>query len=99
MIGHERACGDPIFASEETPHPVFSAMHGEGSWEPKLVAPSIEAFAECLKAFQGFAAGRSSPFEIGANPPTPEQQAQFLTVIRTLSNDNQDGLGFWAVQI
>jgi hypothetical protein len=99
VIGHETACGDPIFASDEAPHPVSSAIRGEGSWDPKLVAPSIEAFAQCLRAFQGFAAGRSSPVELDANPPTPEQQAQFLTVIRRLTNGDQDALGFWAAQI
>lgn len=99
VVGHETACGDPIFASQDALHPVFSAMHGEGFWEPKLVAPSTEIFAPCLRAFQAFAAGRSSPVEIEANPPTRQQQAQFLTVIRSLTNDNQDALGFWAVQI
>jgi hypothetical protein len=74
-------------------------MHGEGFWEAKLVAPSIEVFARCLRAFQAFAAGRSTPVEADANPPTPERQAQLLTVIRSLTNHNEDALGFWAVQI
>jgi hypothetical protein len=99
VIGHETACGDPIFASEETPHPVFSAMHGEGSREPKLVAPSIGVFAQCVRELQGFAAGRSSPVDLDANPPTPEQQARFLRAIGSLTNGDQDALGFWAVQI
>jgi hypothetical protein len=99
VIGHETACGDPIFASLEAPYPVFNAMHGQGYWNPKLVAPSIDAFAQCLTAFQGFAARRGNPVESDGNPPTPEQQAQFLTVIRSLTNGDQDALGFWAVQI
>jgi hypothetical protein len=99
VIGYETACGDPIFASVDPPHPVFSAMHGQGSWEPKLLAPSLAAFMPCLKAFQAFAAGRSSPTENDANPHTPAQQAQFLAIIRSLTNDNQVALGFWAVQI
>jgi len=94
VVGHEIACGDPIFASQDAPHPVFSAMHGEVFWEPKIIAPSIEVFAPCLRAFQAFAAGRSSPVEIEANPPTRERQAQFLSVIRNLTDDNQDALGF-----
>ena len=57
VIGRETVCGDPIFASEETPHPVFSAMHGVGSWEPRLVAPSIAVFAQCVRELQG--CGRS----------------------------------------
>lgn len=52
-----------------------------------------------MKAFQAFAAGRSSPVEIDASPPTPEQQAQFLSMIRRLTNDNHDALNFGAVQI
>jgi hypothetical protein len=28
-----------------------------------------------------------------------EEQAQFLRVIRNLTNSDQDALGFWAVQI
>jgi hypothetical protein len=50
-------------------------------------------------AFPPFAAGRSTPVEIDANPPTREQRAQFLTVNRSLTNSSQDALAFWAVQI
>jgi hypothetical protein len=99
VIGIETACGDPIFASQETPHPVFSAMHGQGFWEPKLVAPSIAAFAKCVRELYRFATGRSWPYGIDPNPPTPEQQAEFLRAIRSLTNGDQDALGFWAVQI
>lgn len=99
VIGHETACGDPIFASAETPHPVFSAMHGQGFWEPKLVAPSLEVYARCVRELQGFAAGRSSPVGLATNLPTSEQQAQFVRVIRSLTNGDRDALGFWAVQI
>ncbi len=78
---------------------MFSAMHGEGSWDPKLVAPSLDVFAQFLRELKQFAAGRSSPLEIDANPPTSEEQAQFLHVIRSLTNADQEALGFWAVQI
>ncbi len=79
--------------------PVFSAIHGEGVWEPTIVAPSLSVFAQCIKELQGFAAGRTNPVELDANPPTLEQQAQFLRVIRSLTNGDLDPLGFWAVQI
>jgi hypothetical protein len=99
VIGCDTGCGDPIFASDVAPHPVFSAMHGQGYWQAKLVAASLDAFAHCFRAFQRFAAGRSIPDEVDANPPTPEEQAQFLTVIRSLTDGDNDALGFWAVQI
>lgn len=99
VIGYETAGGGPIFASAETPHPVFSAMHGEGAWEPKLVAPSLGVLPLCVGKLRAFAWGRSNPVELSANPPTSEQQAEFLKVIGGLTNGDQDALGFWAVQI
>ena len=63
------------------PHPVFSAIHGEGSWDQKLVAPSMGTFSPCLIAFRAFAADRGNPVELEANPPTLELQAQFLKTI------------------
>jgi hypothetical protein len=44
VIGHEDACGDPIFMSVVPPYPVFTAIHGEGSWDEKQVAPSLDKF-------------------------------------------------------
>ncbi len=99
VIGHDTGCGDPVFASDVPPHPVFAAMHGQGYWEPKLVAPSLDAFGHCLTLFQRFAAHRSITDEVHANPPTPAEQAQFLTLIRSLTDGDNDALGFWAVQI
>lgn len=99
VIGYETACGDPIFTSEESLHPVFSAMHGEGSWEPKLVASSLDTFRDCLLVFRRFASDRSSPMGLDANPPTAEEQAQFLQDIRSLTNGDQEALNFWAVQV
>jgi hypothetical protein len=98
-IGYDMACGDPIFASQETPHPVFTAMHGEGAWEPKRVSPSLDVFRECLTVFQRFATGRNTQLDLDANPPTPEEQAQFLQNIRTLTQGDPEALGFWAVQV
>jgi hypothetical protein len=74
-------------------------MHGEGSWNPKLVAQSLDVFRQCLSIFQRFANGRSGPVELEAKPPSVEEQAQFLQDIRTLTNDDQEALGFWAVQV
>jgi hypothetical protein len=45
-------------------HQVFSAMRGDGSWNPRLVALSIESFGKCLRVFQAIATGRNSPVEI-----------------------------------
>ena len=84
---------------KEDPHPVFSAIHGEGSWNPTLVAPTLDVFRDCLAVFRRFAAGRSSPVELDENPPPPDQQAQFLGEIRRLTNGEEEAVGFWAVQV
>lgn len=99
VIGYEMACGDPIFASQESPHPVFTAMHGQGSWEPTLVAQSLDGFEECLTVFQRFATARSNEMELAANPATAEEQSRYLEDIRTLTNGRPEALGFWAVQV
>jgi hypothetical protein len=99
VIGYDTGCGDPIFIAENRPFPVYTAMHGEGLWEPKLVAPSIGIFGQCLGEFQRFAVGRVIPDEVDANPPTVEQQAQFLRCIMGLTNGDPEALGFWAGQI
>jgi hypothetical protein len=99
VIGCETACGDPIFASHKNPHAVFTAMHGEGSWNPTLVAQSLDVFKQCLGAFQRFANGRSSSVELEAKPPTVEEQARFLQDIRTLTNSDQEALDFWAARV
>jgi hypothetical protein len=50
VIGHETACGDPIFTSEESLHPVFSAMHGKApgslNWShPHLTRSAIASLS------------------------------------------------------
>lgn len=99
VIGNETACGDPIFVSDVAPHPVFSAMHGEGSWEARFVAPSLGIFAKCLIAFRTFASGRGNPVQLEANAPSVEQQTEFLKAIKGLTVANLELLDFWAVQI
>lgn len=99
VIGHNTWCGDPIFTSRESPHLVFTAMHGEGSCTPKLVAPTIGLFGQCLKLFKQFAARRSSPADLEANPPTLQEQSQFLQQINGLTDGDKEPAEFWAVLI
>jgi hypothetical protein len=66
-IGRETACGDPIFLSAEPPHPVFTAMHGEGCWDPRVIAPTTEKFFACLHLFQKMASGRGTPVDLETN--------------------------------
>lgn len=98
VIGNEIACGDPVFVSIKPPHPVFTAVHGQGEWTPELIAPSIERFWECLEAFRRFAIHRGSPVEAEANPPGGQEIEGYLEEILRLCDANPDTVVFWAVQ-
>jgi hypothetical protein len=96
VIGYETACGDPLFIdNHDSALPVFTAMHGEGDWEPKPVAVSFEAFAKILAEFARIAHERSNPVALDANPLPAHQRDAFLAHTTEL-NGGLDA-GFWAV--
>ncbi len=99
VIGYETAGGGPIFASAGDAASCLQRHARRGRLGAKLVAPSLGVLTQCVRKLKAFAWGRSNPVELSANPPTSEQQAEFLKVIGTLTNGDQDALGFWAVQI
>jgi len=62
VIGYAECCGDPIFIdSLAEGFPVYTAIHGEGSWEAKQIAVSLEAFGRALSLWQ--------PLQMGENIP------------------------------
>jgi len=62
VIGYETACGDPLFTDiDAAALPVFTAIHGQGAWEPVQIAASIEAFAKCIEEFSRISVGRGNP--------------------------------------
>lgn len=96
-IGYETSFGDVIFASRTAPHAVFTAVHGEGTWEPRAIAPGLDAFAACLNAFQQYAKDRGSPADIEDNPPSADEQAALLEAIRRHTDGSESALDFWAL--
>lgn len=97
VIGCETACGDPIFIETDTAAvPVFTAMHGQGSWHPNPVATSPEIFAKCVDAFSKIAAGRGNPMELQDHPLTDEERKDYLGRIAEL-NQTSTVPEFWHV--
>lgn len=95
VIGYDTGLGDPIFVdAERAGLPVFTAIHGEGAWDPKPVAISLRAFAQCWREFARIAQGRSNPVEEEANPLTPNERDSFLRRIREI-NGPQIGVELW----
>jgi len=98
-IGRETCCGDPIFVDvEDTRLPVFTAVHGDGSWNPRQIAISIEAFAGCFQEFWHIAKSRANPVEIQAHPVEDAERAAFLSRIEQL-NEGSTGQDFWELMV
>ena len=86
VIGHDTACGDPVFIdSRRLTMPVFTAMHSEGAWRPKQIATSLDTFAKCLEEFSRIFQGRSNPMEREANPVSDEERTSYLQRIAELN--------------
>jgi len=97
VIGQETACGDPIFIDIASSNvPVLTAMHGEGSWDPTLIAISLDAFAQCVKEFAAIAQGRVNPIAVEANPITALERTSFLERMEKI-NGGQADLEWWSV--
>jgi hypothetical protein len=75
VIGHEDLTGDPFFIETCRPHyPVYTAVHGEGQWDPVMVADSLQGFRQALSAVAKIAAGRQYPLALEANPLTQQER-------------------------
>ena len=94
VIAYEDLCGDPIFIDTSVNNmPVYTAMHGQGRWEPELIADTFDGFVESLKAVKSVAAGRENPVELESNPLPNAQCEQILKTIR-VANPKAD-TAFW----
>jgi hypothetical protein len=95
VIGCDTGVGDPIFMDTSDPQlGVFTAIHGEGSWEPLPIANSIEAFAGILDEFARIAKGRSNPVEQENNPLDDADREAYLSCVDKLNNGQVEG-DFW----
>jgi hypothetical protein len=62
IIGYAEQCGDPIFIDKSAANfPVYTAVHGEGSWSPEQIAASLDGFSKALSTVARIARGRESP--------------------------------------
>jgi len=95
-IGYEDLCGDPIFIDTLAPgFPVFTAIHGEGRWEPKQIADSLEQFGRVLSIIANLAKGRENPVALEENPLSQSEKENAITVIQ---RDNpRSSIEFWAI--
>jgi hypothetical protein len=95
VIGSEDLTGDPLFVdTADDALPVYTAMHGEGEWEPALVADSFAGFVTALETVAAAGQGRENPVQLEANPLSDDERQRIL---QTIANANPGALPeFWA---
>src|SRR2546425_11908202 len=68
VIGMEDLIGDPIFVDLNNQElPVFTAAHGEGAWNPKLIASSFEVFIKVMEEIERISDMRRNPVQLMRN--------------------------------
>jgi hypothetical protein len=94
VIGRDTLEGDPLFTDLDDPQlPVYTAMHGEGEWDPDPVATTLDAFFAALTALAAIAEGREFPVALDENPLSEDERTQFLQAVGA-ANPGID-LSYW----
>ena len=94
VIGYEDLLGDPLFVDLSAPElPVYTVAHGEGEWNPVLVASSFNGFIAALKEVECASKGRRNPVEAERNPLPDSERQRVLSRIAELNGDAP--LEFW----
>jgi hypothetical protein len=82
VVGSEDLTGDPLFVdTADAALPVYTAMHGEGTWEPTLVADSFAGFVTALETIAAAARSRENPVQLEANPLSDDERERILQTI------------------
>ena len=86
--------GDPIFVDLKSHElQVFSAMHGEGSWEPYRITDSLNNFGQILNKLGDLSKDRENPVRLGKKPISIEEAKDFLDFVRQYNRDSV--MDFW----
>lgn len=87
--------GDPILVDTNGPLlPVLTAPHGMGSWEPYLIADSLDNLEDIVFILTQLSKNRSSPIDLKNNPISSRERKKALQRIER-ENPNSD-LDYWA---
>lgn len=85
VVARETTCGDPIFVDQsQTQLPVYTAMHGMGSWKPWPVADSWRQFLAALEFIRPHTAGREHPAGLEQHPLTSAERQSLQDGLRAI---------------
>ena len=86
VIGYHS--GDPFFVKLSSDKvPVYTAYHGQGNWEPKLVTKTIEDFQQIINKIKEISIGRETPISFEKNPITEREIKDLRKVTRRVGSD------------
>jgi len=94
VIGTD-ALEDPIIVdlrSEDME--VMTAEHGEGSWEPYVIADSLENFKQIVASLQKISQGRTSLDQLEDNPISDSEREQFMAEVEESNPESETGYWF-----
>ena len=82
MVIADDSLGDPIFVDISTPKlKVLGAAHGEGIWEPFVIADSLDNFRKIMVLVNEVTRGRTEPDDLEKNPISDDERDAVLKVI------------------
>ncbi|GAB2454710.1 hypothetical protein GCM10011375_02290 [Hymenobacter qilianensis] len=80
--------GDPIIVDTSSPDlAVLTAAHGEGDWEPQVIAESLDDFKEILNILNNSSLERNSELDTDKNSIDETQKQDFLLKIEQRNPD------------
>ncbi|PIE24052.1 MAG: hypothetical protein CSA62_04395 [Planctomycetota bacterium] len=83
VIGEDDEHGDPIFIDlAQEPLPVYTAIVGEGTWEPVAIATSFESFVQIFECWAQMAVGRATREELEECPLSLAESEELLGELR-----------------
>ncbi len=86
--------GDPVMVDTNSPNlVVLTASHGEGTWEPFIIADTLDNFIDIINMLTVVSKNRTSPVELEKNPISAKERQRILTEIRNQNPDTE--MSYW----
>jgi hypothetical protein len=94
VIGNELLSGEPIFVDLAKPGiPVYTAMHGQGEWNPARIAKSFDGFVLGLREMEAASRGRKHPVALEKQPLGKAERRELIRRLRCLGGPSEHA--FW----
>lgn len=88
--------GDPIFVDNTSPAlMVLSAAHGETTWDPLIIAGSLDKFKEIISILATISRHRSNPVDLEKDPINEDERSSVLKAIKNITPHSE--IGYWEI--